>query len=55
LIQLGEEAGGVEEVVAMGSGVGREVSSVFQAWEEFVVWEREDYLTLQSTFIRGQY
>jgi len=42
-------------VVAMGSGVGREVSSVFQAWEEFVVWEREDYLTLQSTFIRGQY
>ncbi len=39
--------GGVEEVVAMGSGVGREVSSVFQAWEEFVVWEREDYLTLQ--------
>ncbi len=42
-------------MVAMGSGVGREVSSVFQAWEEFVVWEREDYLTLQSTFIRGQY
>lgn len=34
-------------MVAMGSGVGREVSSVFQAWEEFVVWEREDYLTLQ--------
>jgi len=43
-------------VVAMGSGVGREVNSVFQAWEEFVVWEREDYLRYStSTFIRGQY
>ncbi len=39
--------GGVEEAVAMGSGVGGEVNSVLQVWEESGVWEREDYLTLQ--------
>jgi len=39
-------------VVAMGSGVGREVSSVFQEWEELGKG-RLPYST--STFIRGQY
>jgi len=35
----------MEEVVAMGSGVGREISSVFQVW---------DYLTLQVQYIHSR-